>query len=261
MAKYEPKTILSYSPQGGTGKSTFAVNTALIYASMGFKTLLLDMSLYGSVISALKISQKSGLGLSGILNLIELKRNENMSIKTYVEMSGVSIVKNVANTGLDVIISANPIKMEGMNENSTNMIMQIVKGLHYDIVVVDTSPELSIKNLVLIDKSDYVMLSALQDVSCGWKMLMFKEIAERFKLDKKKFGIVINRCNKFSGFNNKEFEYEIGYKVLFEFSEYSKDFQNYVNRGDLIISKYNSRLLKDFIDLSKVVYNASCAKM
>lgn len=261
MGNREAKTILSYSPQGGTGKSTLAVNTALIYSSLGFRTLLLDMSLFGSVISALKIRQKSGLGLAGIINLIELKRSENMSIQTYVEMAAGSIVRNISNTGLDIIISANPIKMEGLNENSTNMIMKIVQGFDYDIVVIDTSAELSIKNLVLIDKSDYVMLSALQDVSCGWKMLMFKEIAERFNLDKKKFGIVINRCSKFSGFNNKEFESEIGYRVLYEFADYAKDFQSYVNRGDLITSKYNSKLLRDFLNLSKMVYDASGGSM
>ena len=210
MGNKESRTILSYSPQGGTGKSTFAVNMALIYASHGLKTLLLDMSLYGSVISALKIRQKSGLGLAGIINLIELKRNSNISIENYVEMAGSSILRNCSNTGLDVIISANPIKMEGLNENSTNMLMKIVQGFGYDVVVIDTSPELSIKNLVLIDKSDYVLLSAIQDVSCGWKVLLFKEVAERFNIDKNKIGIIINRCNKFSGFNNKEFESEIG---------------------------------------------------
>lgn len=257
MGKKEPKIILMYSPQGGTGKSTLAVNTALIYASMGFKTLLLDMALFGSVISALKIRQKAGLGLAGIINMIELKRSENVSVQTLAEMSVPSIVRNIANTALDVIISANPIKMEGLNENSTNMIVQILKTLDYDIIVVDTSSELSIKNLVLIDKSDYIVLSALQDVSCGWKMLIFKEIAERFNLDKRKFGIVINRCSKYSGFNNKEFEYEIGYRILYEFPDYPKDFQSYVNRGDLITSKYNTKLLRDFLDLSKTIFDAS----
>jgi MinD-like ATPase involved in chromosome partitioning or flagellar assembly len=257
MIKKESRILLSYSPQGGTGKSTFAVNIGLVYASMGLKTLVLDMSVYGSVVSALKIRQKPGIGIAGIINTIDLNRNEKISVQEYVEKAAPSIVNNVSNTGLDVIISANPIKMEALNENSTNVIMKIVKNFGYDIVLVDTSPELSIKNLVLIDKANYVLVSAIQDVSCGWKMMMFKEIADRFKIDRQKFGLVINRCSKYSGFNNREFESEIGYKILYEFPEYTKDFQNYVNKGHLITSKYNTRLVRDFVSISKTLFEAS----
>jgi MinD-like ATPase involved in chromosome partitioning or flagellar assembly len=249
------KLILSYSPQGGTGKSTVAINTALIFAAKGFKTLLVDMSLYGSVISTLKIRQKSGQGLAGLINLAEIKSNDNTSDSSILETARESITKGVGGNGLDVLVSANPIKMEGLNEHSTNEIIKFIKNFGYDIVIMDTSPELSIKNLILIDKVDHILLTAIQDISCGWKMLLFKEIAQRFKIPSEKFSIIVNCVSKFSGFNDREFEEEIGYKVLFELPEYQKEMQSYVNKGELITSKYNKSVYASFEQMASNIFN------
>jgi MinD-like ATPase involved in chromosome partitioning or flagellar assembly len=249
------KLILSYSPQGGTGKSTVAINTALIFASKGHKTLLVDMSLYGSVISTLKIRQKSGQGIAGIINLTEIQNNDFTSDTSIIETARASITKDVGVNGLDVLVSANPIKMEGLNEHSTNEIVQFIKNFGYEYVMIDTSPELSIKNLILIDKVDYILLTALQDISCGWKMLLFKEIAQRFKIPKEKFSIIVNRVSKFSGFNDREFEEEIGYKVLHEFPEYQKEMQSFVNKGQLITSKYHKAVYQSFENMAKDIFD------
>lgn len=252
----KPKLILSYSPQGGTGKSTFAVNTALMYATR-VKTLLVDMSLFGSIISTLKIRQKSGQGIAGILNLIDIHGSGDESGESLVqklrEPVGSTIAKNVAGTGLDVMVSANPIKMEGLNESATNTILSVLAELNYDVIIFDTSSELSIKNLILIDKVDYIIISAIQDVSCGWKLLMFKEIAQRFKVPREKFGILINRVSKYNGFNNTEFEVELGYKKIYEFPEFHKEFQVFVNRGDIITSGYNKKVYGEFLKLTSQI--------
>jgi MinD-like ATPase involved in chromosome partitioning or flagellar assembly len=253
----QTKMILSYSPQGGTGKSTLAVNAALIFAAKGFKTLLVDMSLYGSVISTLKIKQKSGQGIAGLINLLDMNTSEQDAQEEYETNARETINKGVLGTNLDVLVSAKPVKMEGLNEAVTNKILNTVRNFEYDVVIVDTSTELSIKNLVLIDKVDYILLSALQDVSCGWKLLMFKEIAQRFNVPLEKVGIVINRVSKYNGFNNKEFEVEIGYKILYEFPEYDKDFQAFINKGDLITEKNNKKMYKDFTDLAKMIFEVS----
>lgn len=254
MAKTS-KLILSYSPQGGTGKSTMAINAALIYATKGFRTLLVDMSLYGSVISTLKIRQKSGQGLSAVVNTLELQTSESEGTdENAVKTTKAAITKSVGMTELDVLVSANPIKMEGLNENSTLEIVKVLRQLDYDLVIIDTSPELSIKNLVLIDKVDYILLTAIQDVSCGWKMLMFKEIAQRFSIPIEKFGVIINRVSKFNGFNNKEFELELGYKILCEFPEYAKELQAPVNKGELVTSKYNKKVYASFEEMAKSIH-------
>lgn len=255
MAK-KSKIILSYSPQGGTGKSTMAINAALIFATKGFKTLLVDMSLYGSVISTLKIRQKSGIGLSALINTLELSTGESESAnENAIKTAKSAITKGVGASDLDVLISSNPVKMEDLDDNLTMQIVEVLSQLEYDLVIIDTSPEISIKNLVLLEKVDYVLLTAIQDVSCGWKMIMFKDIAQRFSLPSEKFGVIINRVSKFNGFNNKEFEQELGYKILSEFPEYFKEMQAAVNKGVLVTSKYNKKVYASFEEMAKSIHN------
>lgn len=254
MAK-KSKLILSYSPMGGTGKSTVAINTALIFALKGFKTLLVDMSLYGSVISSLKIRQRSGQGIASLINLIEVHNDEESFDTSLIETAKGAITKDVGGNGLDVLVSANPIKMEGLNEHTTDGILQFVKGFGYDYVIIDTSPELSIKNVILIERADHIFLTAIQDISCGWKMLLFKEIVHRFKISPEKFSVIVNRVNKFSGFNNREFEDEIGYKILYELSDFVKEMQAPVNKGELITSKYHKSVYAAFEQLASGIFS------
>ncbi|WP_084024373.1 tyrosine-protein kinase family protein [Vulcanibacillus modesticaldus] len=64
------KTILVTSPQGGSGKSTIAVNMAIHYAKKNLKVLLIDLAIYGSIPSMLKIPIR-GKGMSSLITALE----------------------------------------------------------------------------------------------------------------------------------------------------------------------------------------------
>lgn len=252
VIKRKNKIILFYSPQGGTGKSTIAVNMAICLAKQGLKILLVDMAVYGSVISSLRIPQKGDIGLSSIITLLDL------DIKTadtprFMEVLKSSIVKIPQEANLDILPAANPIKMEAINESYANAIMNGLKNLNYDVIIIDTSSELSEKNIILLEKVNYTILPATQDISCGWKLVLFREIMERYMIEADKFRIVINKCSKYSGFNNMEFENEIGYKIIGEIPLCIKKFQNYINQGLNIYSMPNRTLKKNFSSIVKSI--------
>lgn len=244
------KLIVFYSPQGGAGKSTLAVNTAIFSAIHGSKTLLVDMSIYGNVISSLKIQQRGGFGLTSVITLLDLDKGSTSSYD-FNEAVKNSIRENVPVENLDVIISANPIKMEAMNVNYTKRVMESIRNLGYNNIIIDTSSELNEKNFTLLQMADYVVIPVIQDISCGWKMVLFKEISERYITDSSKTGLVINKCNKYSGFNNIEFENEIGYKIIGEVPLFLKHYQNYINEGLTINSMKNKKAYKSFSNIAQ----------
>lgn len=239
-----------YSPQGGAGKSTLAINTAIFASISGIRTLLVDMSIYGTIMSSLKIPQNGKYGLSTMLTLLDLGPDKVDSIKLSKVMKS-SIVSKVINKELDVLIGANPVKMESIKEDYIKSIIKILKTLRYDLIIIDTSSELSERNLILLEESNYVVVPVIQDVSCGWKMMLFKDVMERYYLNKDKFGLVINQCSKQSGFNNKEFETEIDYKIIGEIPFFRTKYQNYINQGTLIHSKKNKKAYKCFLNQTK----------
>lgn len=244
------KLIAFYSPQGGGGKSTFAINTSICSAMLGFKTLLVDMSIYGNVISSLKIQQKGKYGLTTVITLLDLEGNSNVP-PNFNEVVKSSIHNNIKIDNLDVLISANPIKMEAMNEDYTKKILEAIQSLNYDIIIIDTSSELNEKNFTVLQLADYVVMPVVQDISCGWKMVMFKEIAEKYITNRDNIGLIVNKCTKYSGFNNAEFENEIGYNIIGEIPLFLKQYQNYINEGITINLMKNRKAAKYFSNIAQ----------
>lgn len=246
------KLIIFYSPQGGAGKSTLSINTSIFSAMLGSKTLLVDMSIYGNVMSSLKIQQKGRYGLTSVITLLDL--NEGSTTPSdFNEVVRNSIHKNIPVDNLDVLISASPIKMEALNENYIRQIIEVISNLNYDTIVIDTSSELNEKNFTLLEMADYVVMPVVQDISCGWKMVLFKEISERYIMNSEKIGLIINQCTKYSGFNNVEFENEIGYSIIGEIPLFLKQYQNYVNEGITINVMRNKKAYKSFSNIAKKI--------
>lgn len=246
--------ILFYSPQGGTGKSTLAVNTAIFSAIADKRTLLIDMSMFGGIMAMLKIPQKGGYGLSAIITLLELDF-ESAKTNKLIEVVKRSIVSGSTIDHLDVLISANPVKMDILNAKHMKIILDIARNLNYDNIIIDSSSDLCDRNIVLLDEADYIIIPVTQDVSCGWKMVLFKEVMESYSLDTNKISMVINKCSKYSGFNNNELENELGYKIIAEIPLFTKHYQDYVNEGKLIYLLRNKRAHKKFLETADIILN------
>ncbi|NLD50606.1 MAG: CpsD/CapB family tyrosine-protein kinase [Clostridiaceae bacterium] len=252
MNNRKPKTVMFYSPQGGTGKSTLSLNTAIFAAMRGFKTLLIDMSIYGSIMSSLRIPMKGGNGLSSVITHLDLEVNIKEPMRFNEALKG-SIVKSSVQGNLDVLTGGNPIRVEALSQEYVRDIINSVRSLGYNMIVIDTSSELSVKNLILFEMVDYVFMPVIQDVSCGWKMMLFKEVIEKCVLEKNKFKVIINMCSRYSGFNNLEFETEIGFETIGEIPLYIKKYQNFINRGDQIHLKYNKKAYMRFQDIASTI--------
>lgn len=250
--KQKSRILLFYSPQGGAGKSTLAVNTAIFSSLSGQRTLLVDMSVYGSILSMLRIPLKGGIGLAPLITMLQLDGNSALS-STFVDIVQSALVRETINGKLDVLLSATPVKMESLKEAETKVIIETLSQLNYDWVVIDTSAELSEKNMVLLEAADGVIIPLLQDISCGWKLLLFKEVMDSYLPNVDKFRLVVNKGSQYAGFNNSEFEVELGYKLLGEIPYFHHEFQNAINKGELIHTMRNKKAFEAFRNVAKSI--------
>ncbi len=249
------KIISVYSPQGGSGKSTIASNVAILASEQGLKTLLVDMSIFGNIIATFRITQKPGVGLAPVITHIDLfsQDKEPTKLNEIIKSSVVTDIDALSN--LHVLHSANPIKMEAVNADYAKRIISSLRTLQYDLVIIDTSSELSERNVILMEESNFIIIPVVQDAACGWKLIQLKEITERYSWEKEKFGMIINKCSKYSGFNNKEFETETGYQIISEIPMFFKKYQNHINAGALINEKKNRKAYNSFLKTTKTILN------
>lgn len=244
------KVVTFYSPQGGAGKSTLAVNTALFLAAKGVKTLLIDMAQYGTVVSMLKMKVKNGFGLSGLISMMDLMKEKNSGNEFLGDVVNKNVEKGVVFGNLDVLVGTNPIKLEALKTEYIESIFNYIEESDYEAVIIDTSSEICVRNLMLIEKSDRIIAPVIQDVSCGWKMFMLKDILESIRKPIDKVNVVVNRCSKHSGFYNQEYETEIGFSIILEMPEFAKNFQSYLNMGKRVTEKFNKKAHGYFEELA-----------
>lgn len=147
-------TLLVFSGKGGVGKSTVAVNLAMVFAKEGFKVGLLDADIHGPSLTLMLGAQDKAVFPYGENQILPVEINKNLSL--------VSIAYFISS--LDTpIIWRGPAKMK--------VIERFVKDVTWgdlDWLIVDSPPgtgdePLSIAQL--LPKSGAVIVTTPQDVS------------------------------------------------------------------------------------------------
>lgn len=239
MKNPDKNIIVVASPQGGSGKSTIAVNLAIHYARQSYRVLLMDMECYGSAPAMMNIPIR-GKGLSSLITALEQSEDIH-KIKQFNQLFSGAVYIHPELANLHILLGAPALKMESLSSVYTSFLMEFSKEENYDMIIIDTSSELCERNIACIEGADLILIPALQDVSCGWKLVQFKEILDELNIPKEKISLLINRCSKHSTFNNKEFEKELGYSILGEISDLTNAAYLTAHRGiPLIDSKRKS---------------------
>lgn len=172
----EIKSIMVTSPEPSDGKSTTAVNLAIVLAQQGKRVLLIDADLRKPTIHY--IFHVSGLvGLTGIL-----ARKD--SLKEGIIKTGIP--------NLYILPSGEipPNPSEILNSRAMEALLKVVMGA-YDHIVIDTPPLLSVTDpQIMANRSDGVVLVIASGKTHKDRALKAKELLLKAKA--KILGVVLN---------------------------------------------------------------------
>lgn len=140
--KKNAKVITVSSSKGGTGKTFFAINLAGVYASLGYKTLIIDTDL-GS--GGVALSLNAGVNKDIYVLSEDIKNNSFSKIDDYV---------HDYNSNLKVLAAPiDPRKISKFSCQYLDIVLQKVKE-DFDVIVLDTNHILDDLNITALDKSD-----------------------------------------------------------------------------------------------------------
>lgn len=151
MAIKKAKIITVFSTKGGVGKTTLLLALSGILSKMKKKVLLLDLDFSsGGVALSLKLEPKKT-----IFNLIDDITNKRFkNINDYILKYNENI--DVVSTCID------PRQSNKINSKHIDMILSMFNK--YDYVLVDTNHVLNDNNIMILDKSSYILLNITNDV-------------------------------------------------------------------------------------------------
>lgn len=206
------RVISFMSPTGGVGKSFLALNTALHLCNKGKNVLFIDFSVFNNTAITLKLKNDN----KGLDNLVsELDRVDRQEQETnYQNLFSENIKKYKCKKGsMDVLYGDSPIKIEKLSADTIQTIFEGLTESDYDFIIVDTSSELSEKNLALAEISDDIVLCSSPDITSGWKLIKFKEILDHMQVSDK-CKLVVNKYSKKVSFSCKQLEMELGIPLI-----------------------------------------------
>jgi pilus assembly protein CpaE len=179
----EGKIIAVFSPKGGIGCTTVAVNLGVAIAEAGHNIILVDGSLqFGDV--AVMLNLKSS---STIIDLVERMNELDYDLVTSV------VAKH--NSGLQVLMApSRPEMAELVTEEHIKKLLQALRQM-YDFVIIDTASNLNDVNLAMLDVADRIVLVTQQNLPSLKNVSRFYDLSDGLDYPSNKIMLVVNHAS------------------------------------------------------------------
>ena len=227
-AGVKPLHLLAvYSPRGGAGCSTVAINLAIaLREETDQRVLLLEGKLlFGHLGLMLNLRTPSS-----IADLVpHMHALEDAMVREVVagHSSGIHVL--LSPTGLEV---AQGIRPEAL--------YNILNGLRlmYDYIVIDGGSFLNDNAVTLLDAADRVMLVTVPDLAALHDTTRFVRLSRSLAYPEGKVNIVLNRAGVLGGVKTNDIETALRHEVFAHIPDDGPNALRSINRGVPMILKY-----------------------
>jgi pilus assembly protein CpaE len=241
----EPGLVVAvFSPKGGVGRTTVAVNLAVAAATeLDKKVVIMDASFqFGDVGVLLNLNPKS----KSIADLVpELESGELDSIDTFV-------INHTA--GVRVLLAPpTPETAELITAAGVKKILDTLRRTH-DLVVVDCTSFFNDTTLAILDAADIILTMLSLEITSIKNMRLFLEVAEQLGYEAGKVRLVLNRADSALGIRVADVEHSIGRKVDETIVSDGRSVVYALNRGvPFFLSNRESQVSQDILRLARSV--------
>jgi pilus assembly protein CpaE len=177
------KIITLYSPKGGIGRTTLAVNMSVGLCRPGEEVVIVDSKLeYGDV--SILFDEKSK---NTLVDLVYRAGELDPQIVREVLIEHESGVKILAGSRMH--------DAEQMTESQLKVLLNYLKTL-FTYIIVDTGCDLNDYTLAALDISDLILVLVNQDVSTIERVRKFLDLVSTLEISPQKILLVINQFDQ-----------------------------------------------------------------
>ncbi len=236
--------VAIFSPKGGVGRTTIAVNMAVAAATeLGQTVVLVDGSFqFGDVGVLMNLDPKN----KSIADLVpELEAGQPESLDTFVinHSSGVRVL----------LAPPSPEMAEFITPTVVKRVLEALRKDH-DLVVVDCTSWFNETTLAILDAADTVLTVLSLEITSIKNMRLFLEVADQLGYEQNKVKLILNRAEPSLGIRVADVENSIGRKVDHSIVSDGRSVVYALNRGvPFFLSNREAQVSQDVLRLATAV--------
>ncbi len=243
----EPGMVVAvFSPKGGVGRTTVAVNLAVAAATeLGKRVVVVDGSFqFGDVGVLLNLNPKNK-SIADLVPELEQAGNEVESIETFV-------INHSA--GIRVLLAPpSPEMAELITPAGIRRVIESLR-LNHDLVVVDCTSFFNDTTLAILDTADTILTMLSLEITSIKNMRLFLEVADQLGYEGGKVRLVLNRADSALGIRIQDVEHSIGRKVDDTIVSDGRSVVYALNRGvPFFLSNREAQVSQDILRLATSV--------
>ncbi len=191
-ASSEGFVVSVFSPKGGSGCTTIAINMAVALAQNEYRTLLIDGSLQFGDVSVM-------INMKAVTSIVDLSSRDSD-----LDPDLVSSVVQIHKSGLHVLMAPRRPEMSDMvTDVGLKDLMATLRPL-YDFIIIDTTSSLNDIALTLLDESDRILLVTQQNLPSLKNASRFFDLANSLEYQTQKVWLVVNQATNNRGISVKD---------------------------------------------------------
>jgi pilus assembly protein CpaE len=242
---HDGQVIALFSPKGGVGRTTVAVNLAVAAATeLGRQVVLMDGSFqFGDVGVLLNLNPKN----KSIADLVpELEAGDpELSLDTFV-------INHSA--GIKVLLAPpSPEMAELITPQGVKRVIEALRRQN-DLVIVDCTSWFNETTLAILDSADVILTMLSLEITSIKNMRLFLEVADQLGYEQNKVKLVLNRADSSLGIRVADVESSIGRKVDHTIVSDGRSVVYALNRGvPFFLSNREAQVSQDILRLAQSI--------
>lgn len=237
------KIISIFSPKGGVGCSTLAINLAIaMKKGANIKVGLVDASLqFGDIAVLLNVQAPRTIADLGQIDDIERDLIETVMV---THKSGVKAL----------LAPPSPEMAELVTPKSVGQILTKMRHM-FDVVIVDMYSSLEDIVISILDESDLVVLITTPEIPAIKSARLFFEVTEALEYPPSKTQLILNKASRHTGIRAADIEASIKQKVVAQLPLDEKVVTTAVNQGVPYVLGGNNLLTQNTVAYAQYLYN------
>lgn len=236
--------VAVFSPKGGVGRTTIAVNLAVAAATeLNKEVVLVDGSFqFGDVAVLLNLDPKDKSMFELVSNLEAGGDTDAVDTYTVTHSSGIHVILAPPSPEMADVITSTGVK-------------HVVEALRqrYELVVIDCAAWFNDTTLGILDLADIVLVVLTLEMTSIKNIRLFLEVAEKLGYEDK-IRLVLNRADTTLGIRVADVEHSIGRKVDNTIVSDGRAVVYALNRGvPFVLSNREAQVSQDVLRLATAV--------